>query len=106
MLRLLGILALGNMIFGGNRRCHHGSFPGSLFLLPALMFGGWIAIAVVGSVLSLIGTMIGGVFSGLASIASGVFSGSGIVLGFIIGLAAFCCFHNRNAQNAAGTEEE
>ena len=106
MLRLLGILALGNMIFGGNRRCRNGGLPGSLFLLPALMFGGWIAVAVVGGVLSLIGTIIGGVFSGLVSIASGVFSGSGIVLGFIIGLAAFCCFHNRNAQNAAGTEEE
>ena len=48
MLRLPGILALGNMIFGGSRRCRHGSFPGSLFLLPALMFGGWIAAAAVG----------------------------------------------------------
>ena len=106
MLRLLGILALGNMIFGGDRRRRHDSFLGSLLLLPALMLGGWIAIAVVGGVLGLIGAIIGGVFSGLASIASGVFSGSGIVLGFIIGLAAFCCFHNRNVQNAAGTEEE
>ncbi len=106
MLRLLGILALGNMIFGGNRRCRNGSLPGSLFLLPALMFGGWIAVAVVGGVLSLIGTIIGGVFSGLASITSGVFSGSGIVLGIVIGLAAFWYFRNRNHQNADGPEEE
>ena len=106
MLRLLGILALGNMIFGGNRRCRNGSLPGSLFLLPALMFGGWIAVAVVGGVLSMIGTMIGGVFSGLVSIASGAFSGSGMVLGIVIGLVAFYCFRNRNAQNAANADEE
>ena len=96
MLRLLGILALGNMIFGDNRRCRHGSLLGSLFLLPALMFGGWIALAVVGGVLGLVGTIIGGVFSGLASVASGVFSGSGIVLGIVIGLAAYYYFRNRN----------
>lgn len=96
MLRLLGILALGNMIFGDNRRCRHGSLLGSLFLLPALMFGGWIALAVVGGVLGLIGTIIGGVFSGLASVASGVFSGGGIVLGIVIGLAAYYYFRNRN----------
>ncbi len=106
MLRLLGILALGNMIFGGDRRCRHDSFLSSLLLLPALMLGGWIAIAVVGGVLSLIGTVIGGVFSGLESIATGVFSGSGIVLGIVIGLAAFYCFRNRNTQNAAGAEKE
>ena len=96
MLRLLGILALGNMIFGDNRRCRHGNLLGSLFLLPALMFGGWIALAVVGGVLGLVGTIIGGVFSGLASVASGVFSGSGIVLGIVIGLAAYYYFRNRN----------
>lgn len=102
MLRLLGILALGNMIFGDNRRCRHGSLLGSLFLLPALMFGGWIALAVVGGVLGLVGTIIGGVFSGLASVASGVFSGSGIVLGIVIGLAAYYYFRNRNtAQDEA-----
>ncbi len=106
MLRLLGILALGNMIFGDNRRYRHDGFLGSLFLLPALMLGGWIAIAVVGGVLSLIGTVIGGVFSGLESIASGMFSGSGIVLGIVIGLVAFYYFRNRNTQNATGAEEE
>ena len=34
------------------------NFPGSLLLLPALMFGGWIAIAVVGGAFSLIGSVI------------------------------------------------
>ena len=42
MLRLLGILTLGNMIFGG-RRCHcrhghhHGSFLGRSLLLGTLL---------------------------------------------------------------------
>ena len=42
MLRLLGILTLGNMIFGGNR-CHrhhfhrHGSFLGRSLLLGTLL---------------------------------------------------------------------
>ena len=104
MLRLLGILALGDMIFGNRRR--NDSFLGSLLLLPALMFGGWIAIAVVGGVLSLIGSVIGGIFSGLASLASGAFSGSGLVTGIVIGLAAFCYFRSRNAQTAGETEDD
>ena len=75
-----------------------GFFPiGGLFLLPALMFGGWITIAVVGGVLSLFGTIIGGIFSRLASLASGVFSGNGVVIGIVIGLIAFYYFHNRKA---------
>ena len=106
MLRLFGILALGNMIIGDDRCCRHSAFPGSLFLLPALMLGGWIVLAVVGGILSLIGAIIGGVFSGLAFIASDVFSGSGIVLGIVLGLAAFWVFRNRNIRKTAGTEEE
>ena len=70
MLRLLGILALGNLIFGDNRHRRNGSFLGSLIILPALMFGGWIAIAVIGGVLGLVGSIIGGIFSGLTSLAS------------------------------------
>ena len=106
MLRLLGILALGNMIFGDNRHRRSYSFPGGLFILPALMFGGWMAIAVVGGVLGLIGSIIGGIFSGLTSLASGIFSGNGMVLGIVIGLAAYCCFRGRNARTADENEEE
>ena len=78
-----------------------GLFPmGGLFLLPALMFGGWIAIAAAGGVLSLIATVIGGIFSGLAYLAHGVFSGGGVAIGILIGLAAFYYFHNRKtAEN-------
>ena len=96
MLRLLGLLALGNMILGGNRHRRNGSFLGSLFILPALMFGGWIAIAVISGVLGLIGSIIGGIFSGLSSLASSAFSGSGVVIGIVIGLALYFWLKKRN----------
>ena len=96
MLRLLGILALGNLIFGGHRHRRNGSFPGGLFILPVLMFGGWIAMAVIGGVLGLIGSMIGGIFSGLSSLASGAFSGGGVVVGIVIGLALYFWLKKRN----------
>ena len=69
MLRLLGILALVNMINGDNRHRRNGSILGGLFILPVLMFGGWIAIAVMGGILGLAGSLIGGMFSGMAALA-------------------------------------
>ena len=96
MLRLLGILALGNMIFGGRRRRYNGSFLGSLFILPALMFGGWMAIAVIGGVLGLVGSIIGGIFSGLASLASSAFSGNGVLIGIVIGLVLYFGLKKKN----------
>ena len=99
MLRLLGILALGNLLFGDNRHRRSGSFLGSLFILPALMFGGWIAIAVIGGVLGLIGSIIGGVFSGLASLASGAFSGGSVAAGVVIGLALYFWLKKRNVES-------
>ena len=96
MLRLLGILALGNMIFGDNRHRRNRNFLGSLFFLPALMFGGWIAIAVIGGVLGLVGSIIGGIFSGLTSLASSAFSGSGVVIGIVIGFALYFWLKKRN----------
>ena len=101
MLRLLGILALGNMIFGDRRR--HDSFLRGLLILPVLMFGGWIAIAVIGGVLGMIGSVIGGIFSGLSSLTSAAFSGSGLVIGIVIGLIAFYYFRNR--KSAESSEE-
>ena len=83
-----------------------GFFPlGGLFILPALMFGGWIAVAVLAGVLSLAGSMIGGVFTGLEALAESAFSGNGLVIGIVIGLAAFRYFRNRNAkkEESAGT---
>ena len=101
MLRLLGILALGNLLFGGRRR--NDTFLGGLLLLPALIFGGWIAIAVLGGVFSLLGSVIGGIFSGLTSAASGVFSGKGLVVGIVIGFILY--FYLRRQKNET-TEEE
>ena len=88
-------------------RMHHrpmGIFPlGGLFLLPALMFGGWIVIAVVAGLLSLAGCILGGIFSGLSTLASGAFSGSSLVVGIVIGVIAFYLLRNRNAKK---NEEE
>ena len=98
MLRLLGILTLGNLIFGDRRR--QDSFLGGLLILPVLMFGGWMAIAVIGGVLGLIGSIIGGIFSGLSSLASAAFSGSGLVIGIVIGLVAYYYFRNRNSAES------
>ena len=104
MLRLLGMIALGNMIFGDRRR--NDGLLGGLLILPVLMFGGWAAIAVIGGALGLIGSVIGGIFSGLSSLASAAFSGSGLVIGIVIGLAVYYYFRGRNARNAAEAETE
>ncbi len=67
-----------------------GFFPlGGLFILPALMFGGWIVIAVLGGILGLVGSILGGVFEGLSSLGSGAFTGGGLAAGVIIGLALY-----------------
>ena len=83
-------------------RMHHhrpmGFFPlGGLFIVPALVFGGWIAVAVLCGVLGLVGTIIGGVFAeGLGFLASGAFTGSGLVIGIVIGLALYFWLKKRN----------
>ena len=68
---------------------------GGLLILPALMFGGGIAIAVAGGILSL-----------LSALTSAAFSGSGLVIGIVIGLFAFCCFRSRNAADAEAKEKQ
>ena len=102
MLRLLGILAIGNLLFGDRRR--RGGFPGGLLVLPALLFGGWIAIAVIGGILGLIGSVIGGIFSGLSSLASAAFSGGGVAIGIVIGLAVYYYFRSRKKEESARQE--
>lgn len=82
-----------------------GFFPlGALFILPGLMFGGWIAVAVLAGILGLAGSIIGGVFKGLGALAHGVFSGSGLALGVAIGIAAYYFFRNRKKEEAARQE--
>ena len=82
-----------------------GLFPlGGLMILPALMFGGWIVVAVLSGILGVVGSIVGGVFEGLASLSSGAFSGGGLVLGIFIGLAAYYWFRKRNAATASEKE--
>ena len=83
-----------------------GFFPlGGLFLLPALMFGGWIAMIALGGILSVVGTILGGIFAGLSSLASGITSGGGIVFGIIIGIVLYFYIRRRKGESA-GAEAE
>ena len=87
----------------GHRGYGYGGFGlGGLFLLPALFFGGWMVIAVFGSLLGMAVMLLGSVFSGLAAVVEGIFSaafsGSGLVLGIVIGLALFIWLKKRNAS--------
>ena len=100
MLSLIGILVLGSLLFGGRR---NSSFPGGILLLPALICGGWVAIAVLGGVFSLLGSVIGGIFSGMTSVASGAFSGKGLVVGIVIGFILYFWF--RRQKNETSEEE-
>ena len=99
---------MGYRPMGMWRRPYHrpmGFFPMcGLFILPALMFGGWIVVAVLGSILSLVGAVIGGVFEGLGALAEGAFSGSGLVIGIVIGLVAYYYFRNKKKEEAARQE--
>ena len=88
----------GPMMGGPMHRRPMGFFPmGGLFLFPALMFGGWMVIAVLGGILSLVGSIIGGVFEGLSSIASGAFTSGGLVAGIVIGVVLYFWLKKRNA---------
>ena len=75
---------------------------GGLFLLPALLIGGWMIIAVAGSLLGVGIMILGSVFAGLAAIAEGIFStafsGSGLVLGILIGLILFFRMKRNNME--------
>ena len=99
---------MGYRPMGMWRRPYHrpmGFFPmGGLFIMPALMFGGWAVVAVLGVLLSLVGTVIGCVFEGLGALAEGVFSGSGLLIGIVIGLIAFRYFRNKKKEEAARRE--
>ena len=66
-----------------------------LLLLPALLFGGWVLFPVLAALVGVFVAVFAGIaalFAGLlgaaANIAGTAISHSGIVIGFIIGLAA------------------
>lgn len=81
---------------------HRGFGLGGLFLLPALLFGGWMIIAVFGSLIGVVVMILGSLFSGLAAMAEGIFSaafsGSGLVLGIVIGLGLYFWLKKKNAE--------
>jgi len=66
---------------------------GGLFLLPALLFGGWIILAVFGGLFGAALMIIQAVISGLGAVASRIFAGIGsvgsVIIGIFIGLALF-----------------
>ena len=87
-----------------------GSGLGGLALLPALLFGGWLIIPLVGMVLSAVIAIFANVFSGVGSLANGVSSGvtsvGGIAVGILIGLALFLRVRNGKATEETDNEEK
>ena len=59
-----------------------------------IVFGLYVAAALVG----VIGLLIGAVFSGAASLFTGAISGKGIVFGIVIGYILYRYLRNRNAE--------
>ena len=82
--------------------------PWILFLLPALMFGGWIILAVIGGLIGAVIMILSSVFGGLASAAEAVFSGltstGGIAVGAVIGFWLYRILKRKNAEKAAAAE--
>ena len=82
---------------------------GGLFLLPALLFGGWMIVAVVGTVFSAVIMILGSIFSGISYLADGVSSGitsvGAVAVGILIGLALFFRIRNRRAAENEEAEE-
>ena len=88
-------------------RVHRRPMAG-LFILPALMFGGWIAVAVLGVILSLFGAVIDVAFEGFGVLAESAFSGSGLVTGIVAGVALYYWMKKRNAarKETTGTVDD
>ena len=85
-----------------------GFFPlGGLFIVPGLLFGGWIVGAVLTGIFSLLGSIIGGLARGLAGVAPLALTGSGIFGGIVIGLFLFLGLKKRREarkeNESAGT---
>ena len=102
----------GHRGFGPARRpmgFHRGFGMGGLFLLPALLFGGWVILAVIGGLIGAVIMILSSVIGGLASVADSMFSGissvSGIAIGFLIGFALYTRIRKMNAAKAAAEKE-
>ena len=83
------------------RNMGRGMGPGILFLLPALLFGGWVIVAVAGGLLGAVLMICGSVFRTLVSAASGIFShgyfSGGLAVGIGIGIALYYTMKKKNA---------
>lgn len=88
---------------------HFGTGLGVLFLLPALLFGGWVILAVIGGLIGAVFMVLGSVFGGLATVAEAVFSGlsstGGIALGAVIGFLLYRLLKRKNAEKASAAEK-
>ena len=95
-----------NMGPRGRKFGHRGFRPEIFAGIIALMFGGWIILAVLGGLLGASIMILGPVFSSLAhfvsDIFSGIFSAESVAVGVVIGL--IWAFRNRK-RKADGASE-
>ena len=99
-----------NMGPRGRRFGHRGFGPGIFAGIMALMFFGWIILAVIGAVLGAGAMVLGSVFTGLVRIVprllAGIFSSRGFAVGIVIGLLLYFRDHRKNtAKGAEATRE-
>ena len=89
------------------RNMRRGIGPGILFLLPALFFGGWVVLAVLGGLFGAALMVCGSLFRGMASAVSSIFAhgyfSGGLAVGIGIGIALYYTMKKKNA--AKDTEE-
>ena len=100
MVRMNGMNGMNGMgprgpMYGHRGQGGNGGSGMGLLLLPALLFGGWVVFPVLAALVGVFVTVFAGIaalFTGLlgaaANIAGTAISHGGIVIGFIIGLAA------------------
>ena len=97
-----------NMGPRGRKFGHRGFRPDLIVGLIALLFGGWIVIAVLGGLLGAGIMILGSVFSALAHFASrvfsGIFSSESIAVGLAIGLIFAYRNRRRTTEEADGEE--
>ena len=100
MVRMNGMNGMNGMgprgpMYGHRGRGGNGGSGMGLLLLPALLFGGWVVFPVLAALVGVsvalfagMAALVTGLLEATAGIAGTVLSHSGIVIGFIIGLAA------------------
>ncbi len=97
-------------MYGHRGYGRRGFGSGGLFLLPALFFGGWMIIAVIGGLLGMMAWMLGGVFSGICSLIGRIFSltetaltSEGLAAGIVLGIILFYRMKKRNSAAQSET---